>query len=120
MERSPSGDYEPVRVLIHAYNKSEELMTDSDDLLQHVKLAVRTPGRTWPTEGFILVPASQGVHEQLTRAVEALGIRADTSGWIASSEGRNVDIQATLMENGLAGEIIIRYGPPDHAVHHGG
>lgn len=91
-----------------------------DDLLQHVKLAVRTPGRTWPTEGFILVPATQGVREQLTRAVEALGIGADTNGWIASSAGRNVDIQATLMENGLTGEVIIRYGPPGNAVHYGG
>ncbi len=91
-----------------------------EDLLQHVKLAVRTPGRTWPTEGFILVPASEGVHEQLTRAVEALGIEADTTGWEVSSEGRNVDIHATFMENGLAGEVIIRYGPPGHAVHHGG
>ncbi len=91
-----------------------------EDLLQHVKLAVRTPGRTWPTEGFILVPASQSVHEQLTRAVEALGIGADTSGWIASSEGRNLDIQATLEENGLAGEVIIRYGPSGNAVHYGG
>ena len=55
----------------------------SDDLLQHVKLAVRTPGHTWPTEGFVLVPASQVIHKQLTRAVEALGITADTNGWIA-------------------------------------
>jgi hypothetical protein len=99
---------------------SKELMRDSDDLLQHVKLAVRTPGRTWPTEGFILVPASQGVHGQLTRAVEALGIGVDTNGWIATSEGRNIDIQATLMENGLKGEVIIRYGPLGHAVHYGG
>ncbi len=95
-------------------------MRDSDDLLEHVKLAVRTPGRTWPTEGFILVPASQVIHEQITRAVGALGIKADTNGWIASSGGRNVDIESTLMENGLIGEVIIRYGPPGHAVHHGG
>ncbi len=95
-------------------------MRNNDDLLQHVNIAVRTPGRTWPTEGFVLVPVSQVVHEQLTRAVEALGIEADTNGWIASSEGRTVDIQATLMDNGLTGEVIIRYGPPGHAVHYGG
>ncbi len=95
-------------------------MRNNDDLLQHVNIAVRTPGRTWPTEGFVLVPVSQVVHEQLTRAVEALGIEADTNGWIASSEGRTIDIQATLRDNGLTGEVIIRYGPPGHAVHYGG
>lgn len=59
------------------------------------------------------------VREQLTRAVEALGVEADTNGWEASSEGKSVDARATFMENGLAGEFIIRYGPPGHAVHRG-
>jgi hypothetical protein len=105
---------------MHEKGIMEEFMQDSNDPLQHIKLAVRTPGRTWPTEGFIWVPVSQSVHAQLTRAVEALGIAVDTNGWIASSEGRNVDIQATLMENGFKDEAIIRFGPPGHAVHHGG
>jgi hypothetical protein len=88
-----------------------------DDLLQHVKLAIRTPSGTWPTEGFMEVPARQNVREQITRAVEALGIEADTNGWEASSEGRNVDTRTTFVENGLAGDVLIRYGPPGHAVH---
>jgi hypothetical protein len=92
----------------------------SNDRIQHVKLAIRTPSGTWPTEGFMEVPARRDVREQLTRAVEALGIEADTNGWEASSEGRSIDAQATLMENGLAGEAIIRYGPPGHAVHRKG
>ena len=90
-----------------------------DDLLQHVKLAIRTPSGTWPTEGFVEVPARMDVREQLTRAVEALGIEADTNGWEASSEGRTIDTRTTFMENGFAGEVIIRYGPPGHAVHRG-
>jgi len=88
-----------------------------DDLLQHLKLAIRTPSGTWPTEGFMEVPARRDVREQLTRAVKALGIEGDTNGLEASSEGKNVDARTTFMENGLAGEVIIRYGPPDHAVH---
>ena len=88
-----------------------------DDLLQHLKLAIRTPSGTWPTEGFMEVPARRDVREQLTRAVKALGIEGDTNGWEASFEGKNVDARTTLMENGLAGEVIIRYGPPGHAVH---
>jgi hypothetical protein len=88
-----------------------------DDLIQHVKLAIRTPSGTWPTEGFMEVPARRDVREQLTRAVEALGIEADTNGWEASSEGRSVDTRKTFIENSLAGEVIIRYGPPGHAVH---
>ena len=37
-----------------------------NDLLQHVKLAIRTLGGTWPTEGFMEVPARQEVLPQLT------------------------------------------------------
>ena len=88
-----------------------------DDLLQHVKLAIRTPKGMWPTEGFMEVPVRRDVREQLTRAVEALGIVADTDGWEVSSEGRSVDARATFMENGLTGEVIIRYGPHGHPVH---
>jgi hypothetical protein len=63
--------------------------------------------------------AAGDVREQLIRAVEALGIQADTNGWEASSEGRSIDARATFIENGLAGEVIIAYGPPGHAVHRG-
>jgi len=91
-----------------------------DDPIQHVQLAIRTPRGTWPTEGFMEVPAGSGVREQLTRAVEALGMKDDANGWEASSEGRSIDVRTTLMENRLAGEVIIRYGPPGHAVHRKG
>ena len=90
-----------------------------DDLLQHVKIAIRTPRGTWPTEGFMEVPAQRHVREQLTRAEEAFGIKVDTNSWEVSSEGRSLDARATFIENGLAGEVIIRYGPPGHAVHRG-
>ncbi len=92
----------------------------SDDLLQHVKLAIRTPKGTWPTEGFLEVPVRRDILEQLDRAVEALGIGADTDSWNVTSEGRSVDARATFVENGLAGEVIIRFGPPGHVVHRGG
>jgi hypothetical protein len=97
----------------------EGLMTDipGDDLIQHIALAIRTPEGTWPTEGFMEVPAREDVREQLIRAVEALGIQADTSGWEASSEGLSIDTRATFIENGLAGEVIIGYGPSGHKVH---
>ena len=90
-----------------------------DDLLQHVKIAIRTPRGTWPTEGFMEVPAQRRVREQLTRAEEAFGIKVDTKSWEVSYEGRSLDARATFIENGLAGEVIIRYGPPGHAVHRG-
>jgi len=90
-----------------------------DDPFEHVKLAVRTPRATWPTEGFMDVLARGEVYEQLTRAVRALGIEADTNNWEATSEGRSINARATFMENGLAGEFIIRYGPAGHAVHRG-
>lgn len=91
-----------------------------DDPVQHVKLAIRTPSGTWPTEGFMEAPVRQEVRQELARAVEALGIEADTNGWEASSEGRSIDARTTLMANGLAGEVIIRYGHPGHAVHRKG
>jgi hypothetical protein len=88
-----------------------------DDLLKHVELAIRTPMGTWPTEGFMEVPARREIRGQLTRAVETLGIEADTNGWEASSEGRILDAGTTFVDSGLAGEVIIRYGPPGDAVH---
>ena len=39
-----------------------------DDLLKHVKLAIRTPSGTWPTEGFMEVPSQRDICEQLTPA----------------------------------------------------
>jgi hypothetical protein len=63
------------------------------------------------------VPVRRDVGDQLTRAMEELGIGADTHGWEAAYEGKSVDARASFMENGLEGEVIIRYGPPGHAVH---
>jgi len=88
-----------------------------DDLLKHVKVAICTPRGTWPTEGFVEVPAQRDVREQLSHAVEVLGIEDDTNGWEASSEGLYVDTRTSFVKNGLSGQVIIRYGPPGHLVH---
>ncbi len=85
-----------------------------DDPLRHVEVAVRTPDGSWPTEGFFYAPARQQVIRQLKHAVQELQIN-DTSGWEATAGGRKLDVQASFIENGLNGRVVIRYGPARHS-----
>ena len=80
------------------------------DSIRHVELAVETPGGTWPTEGFFEAPAWQHVGRQLEHATHELQI-GDTSGWIATAAGKELNIRESFMKNRLAGRVIIRYGP---------
>jgi hypothetical protein len=71
---------------------------------------VATPKGTWPTEGFIVAPATQTVGRQLQRAVQELQIE-DTSGWIAKADRKMVRVDQSFEQNRLRGRVVIRYAP---------
>jgi hypothetical protein len=53
-----------------------------DDPIQHVKLAIRTPRGTWPTEGFMEVQLRWGIGVFPARKVGTCRLRRDgSSGW---------------------------------------
>ena len=77
---------------------------------QHIHVAVITTAGTWPSEGFESIPVHQKVRQVLLRAAHQLKI-ADTSGWVAVADGKELNIEATYLENGLHGCVSIDYGP---------
>lgn len=81
---------------------------------RRVEVAVVTTSGSWPKSGFNSVPERQPVKHELAQAVSSLNI-ANTNGWIATVNGRQINPEASYLENGLSGQITIDYGPP-----HGG
>ncbi len=77
---------------------------------QHVEVGVVTTSGTWPTSGTETVPSHQKVRVQLDKAAHHLHI-ADTTNWIATVSGREIDIEKSYIENGLSGSFVIDFGP---------
>jgi hypothetical protein len=85
---------------------------DSRESLEHVEVAIHTPKGTWPTEGFILVPAAQRLGLQLQHAAASLNL-TDADSWVATADGRELDPAASYHANGLTKRVFIRYQPPE-------
>jgi hypothetical protein len=83
---------------------------DARESIEHIEVAVRTPGGTWPTEGFFVVPAAQKIDLQLEHAKKSLNL-TNKENWIAKADGVLLDTSGSYRENGLSGRIIIEYGP---------
>jgi len=79
-----------------------------------VEVAIVTTSGSWPATGFNEVPERQPVKHEIEQAVRNLHI-VNTAGWIAIVNGRQINVEATYLENGLSGQVTIDYGPP-----HGG
>jgi hypothetical protein len=75
-----------------------------------VEVAVVTTSGSWPASGFNGVPERQPVKHELEEAARHLGI-VNTSGWIATVNGRQINTDASYLENGLSGQITIDFGP---------
>jgi hypothetical protein len=83
---------------------------DPDDPLEHVEVVVNTPLGTWPTEGYLEVPVTNQIQDQLNHVAEVLEI-PDVSGWEAHSGGTKLKASESYRQNGLRGRISISYGP---------
>lgn len=77
---------------------------------QHIEVAIVTTSGAWPAEGFEPVPIHQKVRHALERAAHKLHL-TDTTGWVALVDGRELNIDASYLENGLCGRVTIDYGP---------
>jgi hypothetical protein len=74
-----------------------------------VKKSVTTSG-TWPELGSVRVSSHQKVRVELEKAANHLHL-TDTTGWIATVAGREINIQTSYEDNGLTGTIVIDFGP---------
>jgi len=76
----------------------------------HIEVAVVTTSGAWPSNGFDSVPVHQKVRQKLEQAARALHI-TDITGWVALVDGRELNIEASYLDNGLMGRITVDYGP---------
>lgn len=76
----------------------------------HLLVAVITTAGTFPAEGFDEVPENQPVKVQLQHAAKKLGVTT-TDGWIATVDGRELNVAQNYVENSLKGTVEINWGP---------
>ena len=83
---------------------------------QFVGVSISTTAGFYPTEGFNRVPVHQKVEVELDKAKHALKIK-DTAGWIATVADaggkRQIDPGKSYLDNKLAGEVEIDWGPSE-------
>jgi hypothetical protein len=76
----------------------------------HVQVVVITTSGSYPETGSDTVPAHQKVRQELKAASEALKL-ADTTGWVARVDGREIDPENSYIDNHLSGQVKIDFGP---------
>lgn len=76
----------------------------------HLLVEVATTAGIWPSDGPEEVPNHQKVKVVLTKAADSLQLR-DTSNWIASVDGLEINPELNYVDQTLAGHIVIDYGP---------
>jgi hypothetical protein len=77
---------------------------------QQIGVAVITTSGIWPGDGYDTVPVHQKVRIQLERAARELRL-TDTSNWLATAAGRELNVDASYLDNGLSGQVGIDFGP---------
>lgn len=76
----------------------------------HVDIKVVTTSGSYPVDGFDEVPVRQKVRIELDKAAKKLNL-TDTSGWVATVDGREINIDQSYQDNGLTGKAVIDWGP---------
>lgn len=85
-------------------------MSHEKPLPNHLGVVVLTTSGRWPTQGGESTPINQPVHVVLAKAARELAI-VDTTGWIATVGGREINVSSSFADNGLTGEVTIDFGP---------
>ncbi len=84
---------------------------DRDATKEHfVEVSVVTTSGSYPSQGFERVPTHQKVKIVLEKASSSLGI-AGTGGWIATVNGKEINIDKSFVDNGLSGQVEVDFGP---------
>jgi hypothetical protein len=79
-----------------------------------VNVVVITTSGHYPATGSDSVSANQPVKNELKKAAKELNI-VDTTNWVATVNGTEIDPDKSYAENNLSGTVSIDYGP-----NHGG
>ncbi len=87
----------------------EHVVSRRADRAQKVLVIVVTTAGTFPAEGVKRYPASTVIAKIMTDAKRKLKI-TDTDTWIVTVGGKDVDVNLTLAQAGLAGEAILEWG----------
>ncbi|MDE0837283.1 MAG: hypothetical protein OSA84_13130 [Akkermansiaceae bacterium] len=81
---------------------------------EFVEISISTLSGSFPTAGFNRIPAHQKLEVELATARHQLEIK-DVSGWVATvreqAGTRELDVDKSYLENGLAGRIALHWGP---------
>jgi hypothetical protein len=83
---------------------------DEREAVEHIEIAIQTPKGTWPTEGFLQVPADQKLYLQLDHVVRAMKLD-DSRNWVAMSGNRKLDPNMSYRANNLQNRTLIHYIP---------
>ncbi len=75
-----------------------------------VEVSVVTTSGSYPSQGFEQAPSRQKVKILLEAAARHLGI-VDTSGWVATANGKEIKIDLSFADNALSGQVEIDFGP---------
>ncbi len=76
----------------------------------HLLVAVLTTAGSFPADGFEELPEQQPIKVELDRAAKQLTI-TNTTGWIATFSGRELNVDQSYIANQLTGKVEINYGP---------
>lgn len=79
---------------------------------QFIDASVSTTSGRFPDEGFKRVPNNQPVKVLLAKAADTLGL-ADTDGWVARVDDREINATDSYQANGLTGKVTIDWGPSE-------
>lgn len=76
----------------------------------HLEVSVITTSGVFPRHGEQHVQPAETVDDVLRKAAHALHL-TDTSGWVVTSDGREINPAVSFAQNGLAGTVELHWGP---------
>jgi hypothetical protein len=88
----------------------EHLRTRPKTTHEFVEVTVFTTSGTFPEEGALRVPPVTVVKQVLARAAANLGL-TDTTDWVVTVGGRDINPDRSFTQNGLTGRVELEWGP---------
>lgn len=77
-----------------------------------ITVSVHTTAGVFPAEGVLRVDADTKVADVLRRAAKKLKL-SETTGWVVSADGRDIDVERSFGQIGLTGDIVITWNAPE-------
>jgi hypothetical protein len=75
-----------------------------------VQVSVYTTSGAFPAKGQEKVESTEVIADFLSKAAKALHL-TDTTGWVATVDGREINTARSFAEDGLRGSVKIHWGP---------